>query len=97
MHVQQPWENAHVAGTRHKARAQGQGFEAEFLGTEDLLLGQVLGRRVGVFEALGHLFFGQSQMVAAIEIDRRRRQVHQAPNPLFQAGFDHVFGDLDVA
>ncbi|MCY1239131.1 hypothetical protein D9M72_519090 [compost metagenome] len=97
LHVQQAREDAHVAGPGDETRAQGQGFQTELLGTEHFLLGQVLGGGVRVFEALGHLFFGQAQMIATIEVDRRRRQMHQPPNPLLQAGFDHVLGDLDVA
>ncbi len=62
-----------------KRGRRASGFEAEFLRTEDLLLGQVFGGGVGMFEALGHLLFGQPQVIAAVEIDRRRRQVHQAP------------------
>ncbi|MNI77467.1 hypothetical protein D3C73_1337620 [compost metagenome] len=50
-----------------------------------------------MFEALGHLLFGQAQVVSTIEIDRRRRQMHQSAYPLLEAGFDHVLGDLDVA
>ncbi|MNY08128.1 hypothetical protein D3C86_1409660 [compost metagenome] len=97
LHFQQAREDAHVAGTGHETRAQGQGFQTELLGAEDFLLRQVFGRGVGMLEALGHLFFGQTQVIATIEVDRGRRQVHQTPHPLFQAGLDHIFGDLHVA
>ncbi|MNC82599.1 hypothetical protein D3C75_1361720 [compost metagenome] len=50
-----------------------------------------------MLEALGHLFFGQPHVIAAIEVDRRRGQVHQPTNALLQTSLDHVFSDQHVA
>ena len=61
-----------------------------------LLLGKKLGFTVVIGKALGQLFFTQADMRLAIEIHRRRRQMHQTPHLLFQTGVDHVFGDRDI-
>ncbi|MNM35424.1 hypothetical protein D3C81_461180 [compost metagenome] len=97
LHLHQPREDTGIARTGNEARTQRQHFQAELLGTEHFLLGQVLGLPIVIVEATRYLVFTDVQTRTAIEVDRRRRQVHQTPYVLFQAALDHVLGHHHVA
>ncbi|MNE05213.1 hypothetical protein D3C80_977690 [compost metagenome] len=71
LHLQQTRENTDVTGPGDEARAQGQDFEAELLGAEDFLFGQVLGGPVVIIKASRHLLFMDVLLRTPVEVDRR--------------------------
>ncbi len=81
-----------VTGAGDEARAQGDHLQAELLGLHDLLLGQVLGGAVVINETLRYLFFAQTDVGLAIEVHRRRGQMHQTPHLLPEAALDDILG-----